>query len=553
MPQSQLTLALPHTDLLAPLNANILQFPSTDRSSRREEAHSTPPSAPKMDATSRCWNSDGIRVIPPKPKAKVRSATFAQIKVSDAVRNVLNQLNIVNGRSVMPMLDRKLYTETMKVLETIGAVWKRGLKCHVFPPDAEAKLADILGKGVAVNEQKLNQYYATPDHIAERMVAEANITDGCRILEPSAGEGAILSRILERIHDWELKCQITAVELNPDRAKVLYDCWSNEGRDVTVYHGDFLDFEPAQFDRIIANPPFRGGQDIEHVRHMLKILAPGGRLVTITSPSWTFKDDDDSTQFRELLQTMEHDQQELPAGSFLQSGTDVRTVLLTIDKPITAAAPVPITGSSVTLVKERSAWGKNGYETIRHPSHAFGCIGCGCDTTNILSGPDYGATEDIACCITCANDSDAYDTVMVAAHKIWDRIQKSKPPEERHIEYHRAVNLSSDKSCDVDRNKAIELIRLGLKLRTGKQWSVTGGRGTGWGWIHVLPQPKDRPKNPEEGNCSIQQAEELAAATGIERHIARNLSIAAGSDYYREYIARAWGLKPTFIGEPYWD
>lgn len=37
----------------------------------------------------------------------------------------------------------------------------------------------------------------------------------------------------------------------------------------------------------------------------------------------------------------------------------------------------------------------------------------------------------------------------------------------------------------MDRNETIARIKQTLKQRTGRQWSVTGGRGTAWGWITI--------------------------------------------------------------------
>ncbi len=44
----------------------------------------------------------------------------------------------------------------------------------------------------------------------------------------------------------------------------------------------------------------------------------------------------------------------------------------------------------------------------------------------------------------------------------------------------------------MDRDEAIKKIRTELKKKTGKSWSVTGGRGTGWGWIEVTAPPRRR-------------------------------------------------------------
>jgi len=44
----------------------------------------------------------------------------------------------------------------------------------------------------------------------------------------------------------------------------------------------------------------------------------------------------------------------------------------------------------------------------------------------------------------------------------------------------------------MDRSEAIKRIRAALKKKTGKTWSVTGGRGTAWCWLNVSAPPKRR-------------------------------------------------------------
>ena len=41
----------------------------------------------------------------------------------------------------------------------------------------------------------------------------------------------------------------------------------------------------------------------------------------------------------------------------------------------------------------------------------------------------------------------------------------------------------------LDRNEAIKRIKAALKARSGKSWSVTGGKGTAWGWIKIDTTP----------------------------------------------------------------
>lgn len=44
----------------------------------------------------------------------------------------------------------------------------------------------------------------------------------------------------------------------------------------------------------------------------------------------------------------------------------------------------------------------------------------------------------------------------------------------------------------IERNEAIARIRKALKARSGKTWSVTGNKGTAWGWIDIDAPPARR-------------------------------------------------------------
>ena len=113
-----------------------------------------------------------------------------------------------------------------------------------------------------------------------------------------------------------------------------------------------------------------------------------------------------------------------------------------------------------------------------------------------------------------------------------------------------------------DRDDAIKIINSELRRRSGKAWSVTGGRGTAWGWITIDTPPARRKwdfyegKAPQEehGHMSKGERQELAELLGLDRDVhPQGASIAASSDYYREYIDRAEGREPSVVGEPYWD
>jgi hypothetical protein len=126
-----------------------------------------------------------------------------------------------------------------------------------------------------------------------------------------------------------------------------------------------------------------------------------------------------------------------------------------------------------------------------------------------------------------------------------------------------------------DRDFAAKVIRDNLKKRSGKPWSVTVGRGTAWGWLHLdapnrrrtwhwrlkSPDMPDYPENYEEydtgqpgGHMGPIERAELAGLLGLERLDSyQGISIPGASDYYDEYMDRAQGRTPEREGKPYWD
>lgn len=127
---------------------------------------------------------------------------------------------------------------------------------------------------------------------------------------------------------------------------------------------------------------------------------------------------------------------------------------------------------------------------------------------------------------------------------------------------------------DNDRDRTIATIRAALKRRSGKAWSVTGGRGTAWGWITIEAPParrtwgcylpegmSDRPEHYRDrdngkpgGSMSPDDRAELGRLLGLGRASYQDgESIPASGAYYREYIDRAEGRAPSALGTQYWD
>ena len=194
-----------------------------------------------------------------------------------------------------------------------GGKWNKSTKSHVFSSDPRGKLGLMVETGVAVNEKNLFQAFFTPEQLARDVVNKVGV-DGKRVLEPSAGEGAFVKACIAAGAK-----SVDCIELNPEFAKKL------EGLKCSVSVGDFLEKSVGEkYERIVMNPPFTKNQDILHVEHALKFLAPGGVLVAIMGGNTS------RPKFQKLISDWDATVQEIEAGTFKESGTNVSTVLVTI-------------------------------------------------------------------------------------------------------------------------------------------------------------------------------------------------------------------------------
>ena len=102
---------------------------------------------------------------------------------------------------------------------------------------------------------------------------------------------------------------------------------------VNIVGDDFLKSDTSiKYDIIVANPPFSKNQDVTHVLRMYEHLKDGGRLVAIMSPHWQHSQDKKSQQFRDFLQSVSGQVNEIDEGAFAESGTNIKTYFVVIDK-----------------------------------------------------------------------------------------------------------------------------------------------------------------------------------------------------------------------------
>lgn len=104
-----------------------------------------------------------------------------------------------------------------------------------------------------------------------------------------------------------------------------------------------------------------------------------------------------------------------------------------------------------------------------------------------------------------------------------------------------------------DRAGTIARIKAALRKRSGRAWSVTGGRGTAYGWIEIRAT-KRYSRDGSGFTLTDEDRDLLGSLLGLGGPVHfQGVSIPAGPDYRREYIDRAEGREPSVTGKPYWD
>ncbi len=216
-------------------------------------------------------------------------------------------------------LDPKLYAAVNKALEAAGGKWSKKHQHHAFITDPREALGLALETGKVIdhahNKKKAHQAFYTPPELAGRVVEMAGVS-GRTVLEPSAGEGS-LALACRRASAASVWCIDNDYHSTEKLANIGFG----------VSFADFLDMSPGPtgYERIVMNPPFTRDQDVKHVAHALKFLAPGGRLVAIMADAKT------RPSFRALISGLDHEIEPVPAGAFRSSGTNIATIILTVN------------------------------------------------------------------------------------------------------------------------------------------------------------------------------------------------------------------------------
>ena len=181
---------------------------------------------------------------------------------------------------------------------------------------------------------KIPGYFPTPPKMVEMLIDHAYISNGMRVLEPSAGKGDIAESIRANY-----QVSLSVCEIIPRLQEIL------ELKGFNLLANDFFklnfgyahpDIDGLTYDRIVMNPPFEKGSYINHIRHAYdNCLAPGGRLVSLAPPNFTTRREKKYKLFKEWLNEQDYEQLEVEPGSFQKSSrpTGVSIAMIIINKP----------------------------------------------------------------------------------------------------------------------------------------------------------------------------------------------------------------------------
>lgn len=227
------------------------------------------------------------------------------------------------ARITCGQLDRKLYAEVNDALAALGGKWNRAKKGHLFEVDPRSAIEQVAVDGEFSNEARDFEFFATPYAVTERLLALVDLKPGDKVLEPSCGEGSLIGAVLQRypgveIHAFDVRESAVA------KVRAKYPA-------VRVTQVDFLSMKPGvRYRAVVMNPPFSRQQDIDHVLHAHRFLAKGGKLVSVMGAGVSFRTNRKAVEFREFVEGHGGSIEELPAGSFKTSGTNVNTCVVEI-------------------------------------------------------------------------------------------------------------------------------------------------------------------------------------------------------------------------------
>ena len=263
------------------------------------------------------------------------------------VKEVLDRCTVEGFNVKMPVerIDVPLYQKVKRQIELIGGKWKGGkIQAFEFKEDPSVHF-DKISAGQKVNIAKEFQWYETNPKRSDEVIELAKIEEGMNILEPSAGQGALIAAVyrafpyyptgpnhkpgvtVDYFELMDLNNKILSEKIQANERWSSSTCWMGD---------DFLKPNDVEwfydrYDRVVANPPFSKNQDIMHFQQMYNFVKPGGRIVSFMSNNWREGSQKLQVSFQDFLKKRGRRIIEVPVGEF--KNVSLPNCIVIVDKP----------------------------------------------------------------------------------------------------------------------------------------------------------------------------------------------------------------------------
>lgn len=177
-------------------------------------------------------------------------------------------------------------------------------------------------------------FYETDDHNStpkqiQEILGIAEVVKGSRVLEPSAGSGALVRELAKT------GCEVCAIDSDSRNVNRIVNGVAGQ---VTTIHSRFEKVIPAstwQYDHVVMVPPTSRRDDLLHIQHAHKFLKVGGTMTAVVSECVRFRKDEITRDFEVFLARQKNDRiRKLKEQPFVASknGTGLRLVCVTYTK-----------------------------------------------------------------------------------------------------------------------------------------------------------------------------------------------------------------------------
>ncbi len=305
-----------------------------------------------------------------------QNLTARRIRVVEGMRRDADRLELVQRalRRLAEAHDSDVWTDLPESVQFWAGGPARELRSITTRGDfdgwpAEA-LEQLVGRRTETTAERIRRlelglfgtdipgFFPTPAPLVRLLLRQAALRPDHVVLEPSAGKGDIADAVRAQ------GLQVDCVERHHGLREVL------EAKGHRLVAVDCLLYRPGPvYDRVLMNPPFERGQDIEHIEHAARLLKPGGRLVAVASSGALTRQDRRASAFRTWLADRGAEVLDVEPGafagaqSFRQTSVNVRVVV--VDRPAAEVVTCRCGQKNRTPVDRSTRCGRCGRDLVQ--------------------------------------------------------------------------------------------------------------------------------------------------------------------------------------------